>query len=211
MSEKQANEGKSGSSKLVLVLVALNVITMAGFGAFVFLGGGSKSDAEAAPSAAEAGHGAKPEEAKAEHGKEAKAEHGKEDKAEHGKEAEAPKEGGHGGEAPAEGAAAEVPDGESRITSLGAFVINLNDPGASRYLKAVIKADVSSAAVAIEIASREAQLRDTVIGFLSGLTLRETQGPRAKALIRESLTRRLNNLLTEGEVRQVYFTEFVTQ
>jgi flagellar FliL protein len=194
--EVEAKDAKGGSKGLVLGLAAMNVVTLGALAAFVLLGQGAKpapapAGAEGAPAA---GH-------------------------------EAPaKEGGGHGEAAAEGEGEPAGPGEGEapapadpgsalgpVVDLGGFVINLNDSGATRYLKATMKAEVSSAAASDEVTKREPQIRDAVISYLSSLTLRETQGARAKATIRENVARRLNNLLTEGEVRQVYFTEFVTQ
>lgn len=94
---------------------------------------------------------------------------------------------------------------------LGTFSITLNDPGQNRYLKAVIKARVSSNDVLQEVEGREPEIRDRVIDYLSSLTVKETQGARAKSSIRENLKKRVNNLLRTGEIESIFLTEFVTQ
>lgn len=208
---------KKGGNLLVLGLVACNVLSLGGLGAFVMLGG--KGEPDAAHAAEGEGH----EAAAAEGEAEAPA-------AEHGEKAEAKKEGhgeakkeGHGEkkEAPAEHGAPAEPSGKKEdhggepgaITSvpLGAFVINLNDPMHPAYLKASLSAELANAELEVEVKSREPQIRDAVISYLSSLTLKETQGPVAKANIRDGVRRRLNNILTSGEVKQVYLTDFVTQ
>lgn len=205
---------KKGGNLLVLGLVACNVLSLGGLGAFVMMGGkGEPAAAHAAEGeggeaaepeaeAAAAGHGEKPDAKKEGHG-EAKKEHGekKEAPAEHGAPAEhSSKKEDHGGEP---GSITSVP--------LGAFVINLNDPMHPAYLKASLTAELASAELEVEVKSREPQIRDAVISYLSSLTLKETQGPVAKANIRDGVRRRLNNILTSGEVKQVYLTDFVTQ
>lgn len=205
---------KKGGNLLVLGLVACNVLSLGGLGAFVMLGGkGEPAAAHAAEGeggegagageeAAAGEHGEKPEAKKEGHG-EAKKEHGekKEPPAEHGAPAEHPrKKEDHSGEP---GSITSVP--------LGAFVINLNDPMHPAYLKASLTAELASAELEVEVKSREPQIRDAVISYLSSLTLKETQGPVAKANIRDGVRRRLNNILTSGEVKQVYLTDFVTQ
>jgi flagellar protein FliL len=94
---------------------------------------------------------------------------------------------------------------------VGNFTINLANPGTSRYLKAVVKASVSSEQTKVEVEKRNAQLRDVIISYLSSLQLEETQGARAKEDIRENLRKRINNLLRTGEATDIFFTEFVTQ
>jgi flagellar FliL protein len=94
---------------------------------------------------------------------------------------------------------------------VGKFTINLSDPGSPRYLKAKIQAAVSSESTKEEVKERNGQLRDVAISYLSSLSLSDTQGARAKEDIRESLRKRMNNLLRSGEVLDIFFTEFVTQ
>lgn len=205
---------KKGGNLLVLGLVACNVLSLGGLGAFVMLGGKGEpatahaaegeggEEAAAGEEAPAAEHGEKPEAKKEGHG-EAKKEHGekKEAPAEHGAPAEhSSKKEDHSGEP---GAITSVP--------LGAFVINLNDPMHPAYLKASLTAELASVELEVEVKSREPQIRDAVISYLSSLTLKETQGPVAKANIRDGVRRRLNNILTSGEVKQVYLTDFVTQ
>lgn len=205
---------KKGKNLLVLGLVACNVLSLGGLGAFVMLGGkGEPAAAHAAEGEAAEGAEAGEEAAAAEHGEKADAKkegHG-EPKKEHGEKKEPPAE--HG--APAEHSSKkEDHSGEpGAITSvpLGAFVINLNDPMHPAYLKASLTAELGSAELEVEVKSREPQIRDAVISYLSSLTLKETQGPVAKANIRDGVRRRLNNILTSGEVKQVYLTDFVTQ
>ena len=95
--------------------------------------------------------------------------------------------------------------------NIGAFTINLADPGQSRYLKAILKAQVSNSDTMKEIEAREHEIRDIVISYLSSLTVKETQGARSKSAIRVNLQKRLNKILRSGEVTGVFLTEFVTQ
>lgn len=213
--------GKKKGNALVLALVACNVLSLGGLGAFVLLGGkGEPAAAHAAEGeevaaegeggeggeAAAAEHGEKPEAKKEGHGEKAEAKG-------HGEKKEAPA-GEHGAPAPEHGAKKEHGDeepGAITAVALGAFVINLNDPMHPAYLKASLTAELSSPELEAEVKSREAQIRDAVISYLSSLTLKETQGPVAKADIRDGVRRRLNNILVSGEVKQVYLTDFVTQ
>jgi len=94
---------------------------------------------------------------------------------------------------------------------MGSFTINLADADGPRYLKVVVKVTVSAEETEEEVKYREAQMRDVVISYLSSLTLDDTKGARAKEDLRESLRKRMNNLLRSGEVMDVFFTEFVTQ
>ncbi|MGF1510200.1 MAG: flagellar basal body-associated protein FliL [Myxococcota bacterium] len=101
--------------------------------------------------------------------------------------------------------------GAGITAEVGSFTINLRDPGSPRYLKAAIKAEVSSETTKEEVRDRDAKIRDVTISYLSSLALTDTQGARAKEDIRENLRKRINNILTTGEAYDIFLTEFVTQ
>lgn len=94
---------------------------------------------------------------------------------------------------------------------LGTYNITLADPGQNRYLKAILKARVNQDAVSSEVEGRDPEIRDLTIDYLSSLTVKETQGARAKSAIRDNLKKRINNILRAGEVESIFLTEFVTQ
>lgn len=99
----------------------------------------------------------------------------------------------------------------SPTVDLGTYNITLADPSQNRYLKAILKARVSDGDVIEEMEQRDPELRDRVIDYLSSLSVKETQGARAKSDIRENIRKRINNILRTGEVENIFLTEFVTQ
>jgi len=116
--------------------------------------------------------------------------------------------------APAEGTEEQAPVEAASLgptVNVGNFTINLSDPGPPRYLKAVVKATVSSQRTQAEVEARNPQIRDVVLSYLSSLLLKDTQGARAKQTIRDNLRKRINNILRTGEVQDIFFTDFVTQ
>lgn len=178
--------GGGGSKLIVIILVVLNLVSMGGFGAYVVLGGSQQAEPEAQVDLDDEGDA-----------KDGKAEGAGEGE---GKEGEAGK------------AKDAIPDGVlGPMVELGTFTINLNSMGDPRYLKAVLKAEVSSEEVGEEIKKREPQLRDMIISYLSSLTIKDTYGAKAKARIRDNIERRVNQVLVSGEVRRVFLTDFMTQ
>lgn len=115
------------------------------------------------------------------------------------------------GDAPIEDDSKEVPAALGPTGELGTYTIALADPGQNRYLKAILKGRVSNADTLGELEARAPEIRDLVIDYLSSLTVKETQGARSKQTIRESLEKRINNILRTGEVEHIFLTEFVTQ
>ncbi len=108
------------------------------------------------------------------------------------------------GQAPLEVAAPEVVDFEP-------FLVNLNDAGASRYLRASIKVEVLNGKDAEKIRKRMPKVRDLILTYLSSLNLSQTQGTVAKEIIRKQVIRRVNKEMPDIEMKDLYFTEFVTQ
>lgn len=111
----------------------------------------------------------------------------------------------------AEKAPTEEVEARGPTVDLGTYNITLADPGQNRYLKAILKARVNDSGAVEEIDSREPEMRDRIIDFLSSLTVKETQGSVAKSTIRANLKKRLNNILRSGEIENIFLTEFVTQ
>ncbi len=181
------------SKILILALLLCNVLSLGGLGAFIMLSGSSESaaaDSAAASSAAKADATVEGEDG----------------------EAAAADPPAADGDKPneEEGSSYSATDLGPTV-KLGAFVINLNDPGHPRYLKVTLKAEVSARETKNELRARDPQVRDIVISYLSSLKIKETYGARAKATIRDNIQRRLNHILTTGEVRRVFFTDFMTQ
>lgn len=97
------------------------------------------------------------------------------------------------------------------ILSFDPFVVNLNEPGSTRYLKTVVDLEVSDPKTAEQLTAAKPIVRDEVLGYLSSLSVVDTQGEAGKAKIRNELARRLNEAFGEDRVRRVFFAEFVVQ
>ncbi|MBF0401001.1 MAG: flagellar basal body-associated FliL family protein [Magnetococcales bacterium] len=91
------------------------------------------------------------------------------------------------------------------------FVVNLNEPKGSRYLKTTIQLEMSSPELKAELDRRSAQLQDVILALLTSKTFQELQALEGKFRLREELLSRINALLVNGTVSRVYFTEFVIQ
>jgi len=120
----------------------------------------------------------------------------------HGGEPVAEKGGKHGG-----GAA----ESEKKTFTMETFVVNLSDPGGKRYLKTNIDLDYPAGTIDAELISRLPQLRDLIILLLSSKTLAEIQTYEGKIALRQELIQRINQTLTTGKIRNLYFTQFVIQ
>ncbi|MBN2694225.1 flagellar basal body-associated FliL family protein [bacterium] len=91
------------------------------------------------------------------------------------------------------------------------IVVNLNEPGGTRMLKVSLTLEYKAEKLKEALKKRDAQLRSEIIIYLSGLTYAQTIGVSQKENILKVLKKKINDVLIEGKVRNIYFNEFVVQ
>jgi flagellar FliL protein len=91
------------------------------------------------------------------------------------------------------------------------FVVNLNEKGPTRYLKANFEFELANDKAAEELGKDKLAIRDELLRYLSGLTVEETMGEDGKDKIQKELIARVDKELGGGKVRRCFFTEFVIQ
>lgn len=141
-----------------------------------------------------------------------------------GKGAEGGAEGGEHGEAAAPAKAAETKPAEGGggggghegdmvgiINRLDPFIVNLNEVDASRYLKLTIELEVTSEETVKELDKRGPQVRDLAVGILSSKSFADIQGADGKYRLKEELMFAINKILSNGQIKRIYFTQFVVQ
>ena len=101
----------------------------------------------------------------------------------------------------------------SIICPLKSFVVNLLDKKGvgKRYLKVTIQLEVGKEEDRALIENHNPQLRDTVLLLLSSQTLNEINTMEGKLELKQALLSRMKQILGDGIVRRIYFTEFVVQ
>ena len=101
----------------------------------------------------------------------------------------------------------------SIICPLKSFVVNLLDKRGvgKRYLKVTIEIEVDKEEDKQLIDSHNPQLRDSILLLLSSQTLNEINTMDGKLALKQELLSRMKQILGNGVVRRIYFTEFVVQ
>jgi flagellar FliL protein len=97
------------------------------------------------------------------------------------------------------------------IYPLDQFIVNLVSNNSSRYLKCKIDLELDAPELQQEVDKKLPAVRDLIIRILSSKTVEEIQTSKGKEKLKEEIKRKLNEILTTGEIRHVYFTEFVIQ
>jgi flagellar FliL protein len=92
-----------------------------------------------------------------------------------------------------------------------AFVVNIANAGGDRYLKMIVQLELSEPGAVAELEQIKPRLRDAILDLLATKTIQELMDLTGKQRLREDIAGRVNNVLTQGKVTRVYFTEFVLQ
>lgn len=108
-------------------------------------------------------------------------------------------------------AVAAPPVAQSVKHDMGTFLVNLSDPSGKRYLKVSIQLEVSSPSVSAEIADHNIEIRDMILMLLSGKEYGDIGNVAGKMMLKQDILSRLNKTLSNGQVKEVYFTEFLVQ
>ncbi len=98
------------------------------------------------------------------------------------------------------------------VVPLDPFVVNLDEPGTSRYLKVTLQIELLPTPDVEQVLVRSKQLiRDTILSHLSGLHLKDTLGADAKEKLRQDLMAKIVKLVGPDKVRRLFFQDFVVQ
>jgi flagellar FliL protein len=97
------------------------------------------------------------------------------------------------------------------MVTIDTFVVNILDDEENRYLKAAITLEVDSSATVSEINARLPQLQDAILLLIGNKTFAELRDMQGKMQLRAELLNRINEILSKGNVKRIYFTDFVVQ
>jgi len=80
-----------------------------------------------------------------------------------------------------------------------------------RYLKITMELEVNKEEDKLLVENHNAQIRDTVLLLLSSQSLNEINTMEGKLELKQNLLSRMSQILGDGVVRRIYYTEFVVQ
>ncbi|RLB94781.1 MAG: flagellar basal body protein FliL [Deltaproteobacteria bacterium] len=100
---------------------------------------------------------------------------------------------------------------EPGLWSMESQIVNLMDNNGERYLKTTIQIEVSSKDCLSELDLVKPKILDSILGLLSSKKYKEIAGFEGKQRLKDEIAVRLNGYLTKGQIRRVYFTEFLIQ
>ncbi len=94
---------------------------------------------------------------------------------------------------------------------LDTFTVNLKSDAGRRYLKVTMSLELEGEELSLELDAKSPVLRDRIIRILTSKTLEEISSKKGKAKISSQIMDTLNSMISDGEIKGIYFTEFVIQ
>lgn len=98
-----------------------------------------------------------------------------------------------------------------QVVTLEPFVVNLSDPMGRRYLKVTLDIELADAAAVADLEMAKPMVKDTLLMLLSSKSFADISTMDQKLELKNNIVDRLNLIVGQGKVRNVYFTEFVVQ
>lgn len=95
---------------------------------------------------------------------------------------------------------------------LGTIIVNLADPGGTRYLKVdVVLEYPENEKLAAEMEEKKHEITDLVITTLRSKTVGEIQPLDKVTPLKNEIINAVNKRLTSGKILRLFFTEFIIQ
>ena len=88
------------------------------------------------------------------------------------------------------------------------MLVNINSDQGAKFLQVQMELELSDPAAESELKQKKAVLRDKVLVLLSSRSYKELREPEGMTKLRTDLARSINSILTVGEVKEVYFTQY---
>lgn len=97
------------------------------------------------------------------------------------------------------------------LVSLEEMIVSLNSSGRPRYLRTNISVEAVDAGIAEVVAERMAQFRDAAIMSLSNHLAEDLMSFEGKESVKAEIKEVIQDLMDEGQILNVYYSDFVVQ
>lgn len=91
------------------------------------------------------------------------------------------------------------------------FIVNLYSESGSRYLKTSINFELAGEELAMELDTKKPLIRDIVIKALSAKTYEEVSTIKGKENLKDEIVLNVNEIISDGQIKNLFFTDFVIQ
>lgn len=91
---------------------------------------------------------------------------------------------------------------------LESFLVNISSDQGPKFLQTQMELELTDSATEDEITKKKAAIRDAIIVLLSSRSYKQIRETSGMTTLRRDILHAVNNLLSSGKVREVYFTQF---
>jgi flagellar protein FliL len=96
-----------------------------------------------------------------------------------------------------------------KLVPMETFLVNLAGTRGNKLVKISMDLEVDGPKVEDEIDKRKPQIRDIIIILLSSKTYDQMTTKEGKEKLRDEVRDTVNSFLTKGQIKKVYFTDFI--
>ena len=96
-----------------------------------------------------------------------------------------------------------------KLIPMETFLVNLAQSRGRKLAKLNMEFEVTSDEVQQEIEKLKPRIRDMVIMIITDKSLAQVSSKEGKDALREEIRNQVNLFLTKGQIKNVYFTEFI--
>lgn len=101
-----------------------------------------------------------------------------------------------------------TPPTPGALYPMESFLVNISSDQGPKFLQTQMEFELMDAATEDEISKKKSAIRDAIIVLLSSRSYKQIRDTSGMLNLRRDILRVVNNLLTTGQVREVYFTQF---
>lgn len=97
-----------------------------------------------------------------------------------------------------------------KLIPLETFLVNLSGSRGRKLMKINMELEVDNQEVIAEVEQIKPKIRDIIIIILSSKTYQQIADRAGKDMLRDEIRDQVNLFLTKGQIKRVYFTEFIS-
>lgn len=97
-----------------------------------------------------------------------------------------------------------------KLVPLETFLVNLSGSRGRKLMKVNMELEVSGPEVMVEVEQLKPKIRDIIIIVLSSKSYAQVASKEGKDILRDEIRDQVNLFLTKGQIKRVYFTEFIS-
>jgi flagellar FliL protein len=91
------------------------------------------------------------------------------------------------------------------------FTVNLADSKGSHFAQVTVEIEVDNGFTKAEVDRLRPKIRDFIVVVLSSKTYEQVESVDGRDFLREEIRNKINGYLTRGQIKNVYFTQFIVQ